>query len=231
MKRLLRHPVTERARRYLRLAVVAVAVLLAVALVSAFAVDLGPALKPLAETYGSRFIKRPMHIGRLSVHLWRGSFVFEDFVIEGLTPQGRPFLRARRVALSNGQLRVEGDQDAIVVSGPIRAGSSEIDTVRWTERLRPAARADSEYDIADQFDANEGKKSQADKLVHGWSGKHALTWRVGNCQRGLVTDLGQWPFSSRSSHRSRPHCGQSVKFHRWKRVVPLVHDNFLPVLA
>ena len=56
MKRLLRHPVTERARRYLRLAIVAVAVLLAVALVSAFTVDLGPSLRPLAETYGSRFI-------------------------------------------------------------------------------------------------------------------------------------------------------------------------------
>ncbi|MGE0393128.1 MAG: translocation/assembly module TamB domain-containing protein [Vicinamibacterales bacterium] len=100
MKRLLRHPATERARRYVRLAVAAVAVLLAVAVVSVFAVDLGPALKPLAETYGSRFIKRPMHIGRLSVHLWRGSFVFEDFSIEGLKPEGTPFLTARRIALS-----------------------------------------------------------------------------------------------------------------------------------
>lgn len=100
MKRFLRHPVTERVRRYLRLAVVAVAVLLAVALVSAFAVDLGPVLKPLAETYGSRFIKRPMHIGHLSVHLWKGSFVFDDFVIEGLTPQGKPFLQARRISVS-----------------------------------------------------------------------------------------------------------------------------------
>ncbi len=100
MKRLLRHPVTERVRRYLRLAVMAVAVLLAVALVSAFAVDLGPVLKPLAETYGSRFIKRPMHIGRLSVHLWKGSFIFEDFSIEGLTPEGRPFLRAGRISVS-----------------------------------------------------------------------------------------------------------------------------------
>lgn len=100
MNRLLRHPATERARRYLRLAVVVVAVLLAVALVSVFTVDLGPVLKPLAETYGSRFIKRPMHIGRLSVHLWRGSFVFEDFSIEGLKPEGTPFLTARRIALS-----------------------------------------------------------------------------------------------------------------------------------
>lgn len=100
MKGFLRHPVTERARRYLRLAVVAVAVLLAVGLVSVFAVDLGPVLRPLAETYGSRFIKRPMHIGRLSVHLWRGSFVFQDFTIEGLTPQGLPFLKAKRIALS-----------------------------------------------------------------------------------------------------------------------------------
>ncbi len=100
MKALLRHPATERARRIVRLAAVIVAVLLAVAVVSVFAVDLGPVLKPLAETYGSRFIERPMHIGRLSVRLAAGSFVFEDFTIEGLTPDSRPFLVADRISLS-----------------------------------------------------------------------------------------------------------------------------------
>ena len=41
-----------------------------------------------------------MHIGRLSVHLWRGSFIVSDFVIEGLTPQSRPFLVAKRIDVS-----------------------------------------------------------------------------------------------------------------------------------
>ena len=33
-----------------------------------------------------------MHIGRLSAKLTPGEFVVEDLVIEGLTPQDRPFL-------------------------------------------------------------------------------------------------------------------------------------------
>ena len=41
-----------------------------------------------------------MHIGRLSVHLWRGRFVVEDLVIEGLTPESRPFLAAKRIDVS-----------------------------------------------------------------------------------------------------------------------------------
>jgi hypothetical protein len=100
VKRFLRHPITERVRRYLRLAMIALAVAFAVTLVSAFTVDVGPVLKPFAETYGSRFIERPLHIGRLSVILRQGLFVFEDLSIEGLTPEGRPFLTARRIALS-----------------------------------------------------------------------------------------------------------------------------------
>ncbi len=76
------------------------AVILAVAFVTSISVDLGPALKARTETAGSQLIKRPMHIGRLSVHLWRGSFVLDDFVIEGLTPASRPFLTAKRIDLS-----------------------------------------------------------------------------------------------------------------------------------
>lgn len=73
---------------------------LAVAFVTSVTVDLGPVLRQRAETAGSNAIKRPMHIGRLAVHLWRGSFVVENFVIEGLTPSSRPFLTARRIDVS-----------------------------------------------------------------------------------------------------------------------------------
>ena len=50
-----------------------------------FTVDLGPALRERAEREGSKFIQRPMHIGRLSAKLTPGVFVVEDLVIEGLS--------------------------------------------------------------------------------------------------------------------------------------------------
>jgi hypothetical protein len=100
VKQILSHPVTLRTRRIARAILVTCSIILAVAFVTTLTVDLGPALKRQAEQQATNFMERPMHIGRLSVHLWRGSFVFEDLVIEGLTPQSRPFLVAERVDMS-----------------------------------------------------------------------------------------------------------------------------------
>jgi hypothetical protein len=80
--------------------VVTCAVVVAVVVVTTLTVDLGPTLKRHAEAAASQFMRRPMHIGRLSVHLLRGQFVLDDLVIEGLTPESRPFLVARRIAVS-----------------------------------------------------------------------------------------------------------------------------------
>src|SRR5690606_35495814 len=73
---------------------------LAVGFVTSITVDLGPVLKGQAERAGSNYLKRPMHIGRLSVKLASGKYVVEDLVIEGLTPESRPWLRARRIEVS-----------------------------------------------------------------------------------------------------------------------------------
>jgi translocation and assembly module TamB len=97
---LLSHPVTQKTRRLLRRSVATCAVILAVAFVSTLTIDLGPALKARAEAAASQFMGRPMHIGRLSVHLLLGRFVVEDLVIEGLTPESRPFLIAHRITVS-----------------------------------------------------------------------------------------------------------------------------------
>jgi hypothetical protein len=91
---------TRRTRRIARRVVVTCAVALAVAFVTTLSVDLGPALRARAETAASQFMGRPMHIGRLSVHLWLGRFVVEDLLIEGLTPESRPFLLADRITIS-----------------------------------------------------------------------------------------------------------------------------------
>jgi translocation and assembly module TamB len=73
------------------------AALVAAAIVTTFAVDLGPALKSRAEGEASKYLKRPMHIGKLSARMRPGSFVLEDVTIEGRTPDARPFLVAKRI--------------------------------------------------------------------------------------------------------------------------------------
>ena len=98
--RLLSHPLTQKTRRIIRRGVVTCAVIMAVAFVTTVSVDLGPALKARAEAAASAYMERPMHIGRMSIHLWLGRFVLEDLVIEGLTPEARPFLIAKRITVS-----------------------------------------------------------------------------------------------------------------------------------
>lgn len=80
-----------------RVTIALVIAALAAALVSVFAVDLGPSLRARAEREGSRLLERPLHIGRLSVRLVTGTFVIEALRIEGLTPEATPFLRADRI--------------------------------------------------------------------------------------------------------------------------------------
>ena len=68
-------------------------------LVTFFTVDVGPALKGEAESRASKYLERPMHIGRVVAKLRPGEFEFHDVVIEGLTPDARPFLRAKKITV------------------------------------------------------------------------------------------------------------------------------------
>jgi hypothetical protein len=83
-----------------RLVALAIAVVAAV-LFTFFTVDIGHVfdLKKIAEAEGAKFIGRPMHIGKLSAYISPGNFALDDVVIEGLTPDARPFLRAKRITL------------------------------------------------------------------------------------------------------------------------------------
>ena len=90
----------RRQRRRVPLRVLAVLTAIAAGLfVSFFRIDLGPALRERAERAGSDYLRRPMHIGRLSATLTPGVFVVEDLVIEGLEPRHRPFLTAERITV------------------------------------------------------------------------------------------------------------------------------------
>ena len=84
---------------------------------------------------------------------------FEDwrFTVNGAIRDFAGAMSERRVALSQGQLTVRGDQRAVTVSGPIRAGTSAIQNVRWTENIAAGrrGRSSSEYQISGDFDAND----------------------------------------------------------------------------
>ena len=93
---------TPPRRRVPRLVVRVGAVLLAVAMaliVTGLTIDLGPAVRRRAEQEGSKYLLRPLHIGRVSARLLPGVFVFDDLTIEGLTPTDRPFLTAKRITV------------------------------------------------------------------------------------------------------------------------------------
>ena len=70
---------------------------LAAAVITSLTVDLGPSLRKKAETAGSNYLDRPMHMGYLGIQLGRGAFEIHDLVIEGLTPTDRPFLTAKKL--------------------------------------------------------------------------------------------------------------------------------------
>jgi hypothetical protein len=89
-------PTRRRRRPFVRAAAVLLAIV-AGALVGSLTIDLGPSLKKRAETAGSDFIDRPMHMGSLGIHLGRGAFEIRDLVIDGLNPGDKPFFTARRL--------------------------------------------------------------------------------------------------------------------------------------
>lgn len=80
---------------------------------------------------------------------------FEDwrFTVDGRIENFAGAMAGRNVALSGGQLVVRGDQRAVVVSGPMTAGTSRIGEVRWTEHIDANGPSRSEYQIAGMFDA------------------------------------------------------------------------------
>ncbi len=83
-------------RASLGLLAVVVAVVAGI-IVTVLTVDLGPSLRARAEREGSKYLQRPLHIGRISAKVTPGVFVVEDVVIEGLAPTDRPFLKARKI--------------------------------------------------------------------------------------------------------------------------------------
>ena len=76
------------------------AAVIAALLVSLVTIDLGPSLRGRAEREATKYLERTTHIGGLSATLRPGVFVVTDVVIEGLTPDAAPFLKADRIQIT-----------------------------------------------------------------------------------------------------------------------------------
>lgn len=86
--------------RLLGRAMVVAAVVLAVSVVSTLTIDLGPSVREFAEREGSTRIARPIHIGRLGIHLLRGRVLLEDLRIDGVHPGDRPFFVGKELSIA-----------------------------------------------------------------------------------------------------------------------------------
>jgi hypothetical protein len=91
--------VRKRSRiwRVVRGVLALVSVVIAVAFVTVFSIDLGPSVRARAEKAGANYLKRDFTIGKLSIRLLRGQFVVDDIRIGGPTPADRPFFSAKQV--------------------------------------------------------------------------------------------------------------------------------------
>src|SRR3954463_1012928 len=86
--------------RYVGVGLASVVAMLAVAIVVSLRIDLGPSLRALAERQASNQLKRPVHIGGLSIRIARGRFEVDDFSIEGVKADDRPFFAAKKLSVS-----------------------------------------------------------------------------------------------------------------------------------
>ena len=93
-------PRARKSARYVSVCLMVVAAIVAVAIVASLTVDLGPAARQALETQGSKYLERPMRIGRLSIHVLTGKYVIEDIVIDGLHQGDRPFFTAKRISIA-----------------------------------------------------------------------------------------------------------------------------------
>jgi hypothetical protein len=108
-----------RALQWSRRLFLVLAAFVAAALVSLLTIDLGPSLRARAEREATRYFERPVHIGGLSASLRPGEYIATNVLIEGITPDAAPFLKAERVKLHvpwstviRGELIVEAEMDA-----------------------------------------------------------------------------------------------------------------------
>ncbi|MGE3518537.1 MAG: translocation/assembly module TamB domain-containing protein [Vicinamibacterales bacterium] len=164
--------------KYLGIGFALAVAILAVVVFVTLRVDLGPALRALVETEGSQLLRRPIHIGALSIRVARGRVEVDDFSIEGLTAEARPFFSA-------GKLSVSLDWSKALASRPEFIITS-VELTDWSMLVEKFEHGDSfvrPQRRPRQPSAGPGRIKTTLRSVHAYRGRfsyedHAVPWSI-----------------------------------------------------
>ena len=90
----------KKTYRYVRLTIMIAVAILAAAVVSTLTIDVGGLLEAQAERGASAYLKRPVQIGTMRLHVASGRFLMENFSIGGVKEDDRPFFTAGRLSIA-----------------------------------------------------------------------------------------------------------------------------------
>jgi hypothetical protein len=164
------------------------AAILAVAIVTSVTVDLGPAVRGLAERQGSNGLKRPIHIGQLGIRLLLGRIVIEDLTIEGLQPTDRPFFTAKRLEL--------GLDWSTAIHGEFTIRAVEMTDWQMLVEKWPNRHNFPKFTTSDQTPPGPKRFTTTLKYFRGWRGQftyedHEAPWSI--VARNLDINIGNVP--------------------------------------
>ena len=187
LRGLLRH----RAVRYASLVATLTIAIIAAAIVASVTVDLGPSVHGLAEREGSKLVERPLHIGRLSIHLLTGRLVLEDVLIEGKHPGDRPFLTSKRLSVSLDWSAVLQRRPEFIITS-VEMTDWRMLVEKWKDGTHNFIRVSSNTDEPQ----GERRFTTTLKYLRAWRGEfiyedHGTPWSV-NCPN-LDISIGNLP--------------------------------------
>jgi hypothetical protein len=183
----------HKAVRFLSFSLMFAIAILAAAVVSTLTIDLGPAARAFAEREGSKRLNRPVHVGRLSIHVLRGRVLLEDFSIDGRAAGDRPFFTAQRLSVSLDWSKAVARRPEFVVTS--------VELVDWQMLVEEWSDGHSFPKLRRSEDENRGDASKRFtttlSYLRAWRGQfsyenHQEPWSV--VAPNIDIDLGYRPF-------------------------------------
>jgi translocation and assembly module TamB len=174
--RIRRHKVV----RYSATAAAITILILLVFVVGTLTIDLGPAVRALAERQASVEISdRPVHIGSLRILVGRGVVEVRDFSIEGLHPGDRPFFTAKRLLVNLDWSRVLRRHPQVVITS--------VELTDWQMLVEKWSHADNFPSLRKRESSGkpstEGEPTAILRYLRAWRGMfsyedHEAPWSV-----------------------------------------------------
>ncbi len=142
--------------------------ILLVTLVVTFTIDLGYVfgglIKGWAESAGSAFLERPLHVGRLGIQIARGRFIVEDVRIEGLKKSDAPFFAAKTIKVDLPWWQVFRTRELLIRS---------VEMSDWTMQIEKFQQGNSMPNLKRKTKSPEGPKRFTTTLyyLHAYRGQ------------------------------------------------------------